>query len=121
LEGGVSLSVIHAPQEELECAAWMVVYNGQHFGKSRTAAFLLPHVIRDLILIDKMELGEADDKVFKTINSKHKGGSVGQFTNGVLDRSGYYEHAIILAFIPFNYPQLYFDQDVSPAADDNTN
>jgi inosine/xanthosine triphosphatase len=107
LEGGVTLSA----EQELECFAWMVVYNGKLFGKARTGAFVLPHVIRDLILIDKLELGEADDRVFKTVNSKHKGGSVGQFTNGVIDRTAYYEHAIILAYIPFNYPQLYHNQD----------
>ncbi len=103
LEGGVALT----GDQDLECFAWMVVYNGFIFGKARTGAFVLPPIIKDLIVIDKLELGEADDRVFKTVNSKHKGGSVGQFTNGVIDRTAYYEHAIILAYIPFNYPQLY--------------
>lgn len=104
LEGGVMNSV---HESELECFAWIVIYNGKSFGKARTGSFTLPPVIRDLIMVEKLELGLADDLVFKTINSKQGGGSVGQFTRGVIDRTAYYVHATVLAFIPFHWPELY--------------
>lgn len=109
LEGGVMNSV---SESELECFAWIVVYDGKSFGKARTGSFTLPPVIRDLILIEKMELGLADDLVFKTINSKQGGGSVGQFTRGVIDRTSYYVHAAVLAFIPFHWSQLYAHEEL---------
>ena len=56
-----------------------------------------------------MELGNADDKVFSTVNSKQKGGTVGKLTRGVIDRAQYYESAVILAMIPFIWPSLYTD------------
>jgi inosine/xanthosine triphosphatase len=40
-------------------------------------------------------------------NSKHQGGTVGKLTQGVIDRTAYYEHTAILALIPFINPQLY--------------
>lgn len=70
LEGGVAPSVINT--EELECFAWIVIFNGKSFGRARTASFLLPSAIRDMIILENMELGEADDRLFKTINSKQK-------------------------------------------------
>eukprot|EP01040_Poterioochromonas_malhamensis_P009946 gene9946-10807_t len=112
LEGGVKFT--SSTEEELECFAWMIVYNGKEFGKARTGSFLLPKVIRDLMVKEGLELGVADDRVFSTINSKQGGGSVGQFTRGVIDRTSYYEHAIVLAFIPFIWQDLYFGENQSP-------
>jgi non-canonical (house-cleaning) NTP pyrophosphatase len=54
-----------------------------------------------------MELGAADDLVFDTTNSKQKEGSVGQLTHGVIDRKNFYEQAVVLAFIRFQWPELY--------------
>ena len=48
-----------------------------------------------------MELGDADDAVFKTVNSKQKGGTIGKVTHGLLDRTHYYEHALLCALAPF--------------------
>ncbi len=104
LEGGVQ-SI--GEENELECFAWIIVFDGHKFGKARTASFILPQVVRDMIINDGLELGEADDKMFNMINSKQKGGSVGNLTKGAIDRLAYYEHAAILAFIPFIWPQLY--------------
>jgi inosine/xanthosine triphosphatase len=106
LEGGVAPSIFC--NEDLECYAWMVVYNGTQFGRARTGSFLLPPAITQLIA-QGMELGAADDKIFGTSNSKQKGGSVGQLTLGVIDRTSYYEHAVVLAFVPFLWPDLYSD------------
>lgn len=54
-----------------------------------------------------MELGHADDLVFSTVDSKRNGGSVGQFTRGVINRDEYYESATVFAFVPFLWPDFY--------------
>jgi inosine/xanthosine triphosphatase len=121
MEGGVRSTTSHTHShshshsssdqpEELECFAWMVVYNGKQFGKARTGTFILPQAITNLMVNEKKELGDADDIVFKKINSKQGEGTVGSLTKGVIDRAAYYEHAVILAFIPFQWPELYPDQ-----------
>ena len=48
-----------------------------------------------------MELGDADDAVFKDTNSKQKGGTIGKCTHGLIDRTKYYEHALLCALVPF--------------------
>lgn len=40
LEGGVGPSIVC--QEDLECFAWIVVYDGHKLGRARTGSFLLP-------------------------------------------------------------------------------
>ena len=79
---------------------------------SKTAAFLLPPQISNLVK-SGMELGDADDHVFKRVNSKHGGGTVGILTDGLISRSMYYDHAIKLALIPWIRPSLYF-QNLTP-------
>ena len=103
LEGGVMLS----PDGDLECFAWMAVFDGSKTGYSRTAAFLLPPRVRDLVVNEGMELGHADDIVFGQSNSKQQSGAVGLLTNGAIDRSMYYEHAVVLAYVSFLHPDLY--------------
>ncbi len=48
-----------------------------------------------------IELGVADDQVFGRVDSKREGGSVGLLSGGLIDRTAYYEHAMILALVPF--------------------
>jgi len=102
LEGGCMLS-----DESLQCFAWIAIYDGAQTGFSRTASFILPNCIRDLVINEGVELGDADDKVFGSTNSKQAGGTVGHLTFGVIDRKLFYEHAVILAFIPYQWPSLY--------------
>jgi inosine/xanthosine triphosphatase len=92
---------------ELWAYAWVVVMGDGWVGKSRTAAFTLPHEIAELVQ-QGVELGEADDRVFGRSNSKQANGAVGILTNDVIDRAGYYEHAVVLALVPFKNPRLTF-------------
>jgi non-canonical (house-cleaning) NTP pyrophosphatase len=48
-----------------------------------------------------MELGDANDKVFSTVNSKHQGGAFGLLTNGLYTREGVYTEALVIALVPF--------------------
>ena len=101
IEGGVDFE-----EEDLSAFAWIVVRSRERLGKGRTGTFYLPQKIRELIREGK-ELGEADDIVFNKSNSKQQNGAVGLFTDNIIDRAGFYEHAVILALIPFKN-QEYF-------------
>ncbi|MCL4145736.1 UNVERIFIED_CONTAM: hypothetical protein GTU68_029304 [Idotea baltica] len=101
VEGGIQKN-----GNEMEAFAWVVILSADKTGKARTASFQLPPAVVELI--DKgMELGHADDLVFKRDNSKQKNGAVGILTNDLIDRVGYYEPAVILALIPFLNQTLY--------------
>ena len=52
-------------------------------------------------LIDQgMELGDANDRVFATVNSKQGGGAYGLLTDGLYTRESIYTQALILALLP---------------------
>lgn len=115
-------------QDELFCMAWMAIYGRRTghvidlfaspdtecyvgdkkpvFGLAKTANFVLPKEITRLVR-QGVELGDADDRIFKRIKSKHGSGTVGILTNGLIDRSAYYSHSLILALTPWLHPNLY--------------
>ena len=101
IEGGIDRldSQIHA-------FAWIVVLSQEKISKARTATFLLPQKIVEMI-DQGFELGEADDIIFKNLNSKQKNGAVGILTHNVIDRTEYYRQAVILSLIPFVNSDLY--------------
>ena len=86
--------------------AWIVIQSDDMIGKSRTATFQLPLQI-DKMVESGIELGDATDILFNDQNTKTKGGTVGQLTSGIIDRTEYYRHAVVLALIPFVNLQLY--------------
>lgn len=92
--------------DEMEAFAWMAVLSAGKEGKARTANFYLPEAVATLVR-QGVELGHADDQVFGRSNSKQGNGAVGILTNGLIDRTAYYEPAVILALIPFMQPELY--------------
>lgn len=104
LEGGCEIR----EDGSYHCFAWMAVYSvkEEKWGLARTASFVLPKAIAKL-MSQGMELGEADDLVFRKKDSKKSDGSVGILTHGVINRSEYYQHALVLALIPFVNPTLY--------------
>ncbi len=102
IEGGVD-----EVGEQMVAFAWMVILNGSNtIGKAKTGTFFLPEALSKLIR-EGMELGEADDKVFQTTNSKQGNGAVGILTNGVINRLDYYQQAVSLALIPFLNKNFY--------------
>ena len=48
-----------------------------------------------------MELGEANDRVFATVNSKQGGGAYGLLTDGRYTRESIYTQTLIIALTPF--------------------
>lgn len=100
LEGGVEIFHNH-----MLASAWMVIkgstsHDTYKVGRARTGSFSLPEKIRELIE-QGIELGIADDMVFKRSNSKQATGSVGILTNDTVTRQSYYVEALKLALIPF--------------------
>ena len=60
-----------------------------------------------------MELGDATDAAFAEVNSKQKGGAVAKVTNGLIDRTKYYEHALCCAIAPFMHADTGLYNDAS--------
>jgi non-canonical (house-cleaning) NTP pyrophosphatase len=88
--------------------AWVVILrSGFQHGEARSASFLLPAALSDLVSAG-VELGEADDRVFGRQNSKQENGAVGLLTADAVDRAALYVMPVILALIPFKQGSLYF-------------
>jgi inosine/xanthosine triphosphatase len=114
----------------LYCMAWIVLYGRRTaatvqalagadteyyvgdkkpiFGQAKTAMFPIPDSVASHVK-EGLELGDADDLVFRRVNSKHQSGTVGILTDNLIDRSAYYEHAILLALSPWIRPNLFPD------------
>jgi inosine/xanthosine triphosphatase len=95
IEGG-----IHDDDFGMQAFAWIVLLSREKSSQAQTAVFYLPEPIAKMVR-GGIELGEADDIYFGRTNSKQKDGAVGILTSGEIDRKSYYEHAIIMALIPF--------------------
>lgn len=81
--------------------AWMAIQGaGGRIGEARTVTLPLPPAVKALVE-EGMELGDANDQVFSTVNSKHQGGAFGLLTNGLYTREGVYTEALVIALVPF--------------------
>ena len=104
---GIEGGVVEAPGG-LRSVAYVAIRRGRDVRLSveHTASFALPPRVERLVRGQepghgKLELGAACDLVFHETNSKQRGGTVGAVTRGLLDRTAYYEHAIVCALAPF--------------------
>ena len=96
LEGGLDVF-----DDLLMAFAWMVIANADdRMSETRSVTLPLPPEIQSLVL-GGMELGEANDRVFTTMNSKQGGGAFGLLTDGLMTRESVYTQTLILALIPF--------------------
>ncbi|KOH44288.1 inosine/xanthosine triphosphatase [Sunxiuqinia dokdonensis] len=105
IEGGIDVV-----DGRLHAFAWMAVSDGKQHALGRTGSFELPPEVARLIF-QGMELGDADDRVFNKENSKQQNGAVGLLTHDRLTRQLLYQHALVLAFIPFMNRKLYFGME----------
>jgi inosine/xanthosine triphosphatase len=96
LEGGIEII-----GDQLMAFAWMSVLGpGARVGEARTVTLPLPPAVK--ALVDQgLELGDANDQVFATVNSKQQGGAFGLLTNGLYTREGVYTEALVIALVPF--------------------
>lgn len=102
LEGGLDVF-----DDQLMAFAWMVIANRENqTSETRSVTLPLPPKIQALVQ-GGMELGEANDQVFSTLNSKQGGGAFGLLTDGLMTRESIYTQTLILALIPFVH-ELWF-------------
>lgn len=95
LEGGIE---VH--DDRLMAFAWMAIQDRNKFSDARSATLPLPSAVKTLI-DGGMELGDANDRVFSTVNSKQGGGAYGLLTDGRYTRESIYTQTLILALLPF--------------------
>lgn len=96
LEGGLDTF-----DGRLMAFAWMVVANSDdRVSETRSATLPLPPEVQRLVS-NGLELGEANDRVFSTLNSKQGGGAYGLLTDGLMTRESVYTQTLTLALIPF--------------------
>ena len=96
LEGGIETIA-----DQLMAFAWISVLGpGGRIGEARTVTLPLPPAVKTLVE-DGLELGDANDIVFATVNSKQQGGAFGLLTNGLYTREGVYTEALVIALVPF--------------------
>ena len=91
-------------QGSMEAFAWIVVAAPHLLGQSRTGTFSLPAGVAALIH-QGGELGVAVEELYGRSHVKHTTGAVGVLTEGVIDRVQLYEHAVVLALVPFKHAQ----------------
>lgn len=102
LEGGVDL---HG--SDMAVSGWVVARDRDGLeGKSMTNTVYLPPKVAELVA-GGMELGEADDIVFGTTNSKQSNGAVGILTGDVLKREEGFMMGVVGALIPHRNSELY--------------
>lgn len=108
MEGGIEII-----DNQLMAFAWMAVQGRVgDISEARSTTLPLPPAVRNLV-IGGLELGEANDRVFSTVNSKQDGGAFGLLTDGLYTREGIYTQTLIMALVPFVntlYPQSEFRQ-----------
>jgi len=99
LEGGVEII-----DGQLMAFAWMAVQGRVgDISEARSTTLPLPPAVKELVA-GGMELGEANDRVFSTVNSKQGGGAYGLLTDGLYTRESIYAQTMIIALIPFVNP-----------------
>lgn len=107
IEGGVEKD-----HHGLGCFAYVSIGSPKSAGSrnlstTSTGTFYLPHQVADLVINQGMELGDADDIVFKGENTKQKNGAIGLLTDNLVTRKDFYIPTVIMAMIPFLKPNLY--------------
>jgi non-canonical (house-cleaning) NTP pyrophosphatase len=81
--------------------AWMAIVGSDgNTSMARTVTLPLPPAVQEL-MDQGLELGDANDRVFATVNSKHQGGAFGLLTAGLYTREGVYTEALVTALVPF--------------------
>ena len=96
LEGGLDVF-----DEQLMAFAWMAVQGTSgDIGEARSVTLPRPPAVKELV-DSGLELGDANDQVFATVNSKQGSGAYGLLTAGLYTRESVYCQTIIIALTPF--------------------
>lgn len=101
IEGGVA-----ERERAMDAFAWIVILSRSRQCEARTATFELPPAVVELVRAG-VELGDADDQIFRRQNSKQGNGAVGLLTGDLIGRTDYYSHAVMLALVAEKNPDIY--------------
>jgi inosine/xanthosine triphosphatase len=101
-EGGV-----YTEENKMYNRAWIMVSDKSGYvAKASTALFFLPtQIAADLKA--GLELGDANDKFFSSVNSKQGIGAIGHLTDGLISREDYYLQAAIIALSELKHQDWY--------------
>ena len=98
IEGGVE-----ERQGGMEAFAWIVI-SAPHISSAKVARELLVSLKRSRLSYAKgYELAAAVEEMYQHTQVKSTTGAVGVLTEGVIDRVQLYEHAVVLALVPFKH------------------
>ena len=98
MEGGIEVI-----DDQLMAFAWMAVADRETLSEARSVTLPLPPAVRELV-DSGLELGEANDRVFSTVNSKQGGCAYGLLTDGRYTRESVYAQTLIIALTPYANP-----------------
>lgn len=91
-------------------SGWAVVVNKEgEIGKGSSISMSVPPKLLKLIL-GGMELGHANDVIFKQNNSKHASGHFGLMTDNAITRTRAYEDAVFCALGRFLHPEIFTEE-----------
>jgi len=79
----------------------------KNIGFGNSPQFELPKAVVNKLL-NGIELGQVMDEILIAENTKQKGGAIGFFTNGVMNRKELYIEGLKVAIIPFLHKTLFF-------------
>ena len=86
-----------------------VIDNENNIGFGTSPQFELPaQVVKKLL--GGIELGDVVDEIMNEQNTKQKGGAIGYFTNGVMNRKELYIEGLKVAVIPFLHKEMFFSK-----------
>jgi inosine/xanthosine triphosphatase len=85
-----------------------IIDNENNIGFGSSPQFELPDPVVKKIL-EGMELGDVMDEIMNEQNTKQKGGAIGYFTNGVMNRKELYIEGLKVAIIPFLHKEMFFN------------
>lgn len=93
--------------KEWYTSGWSVVVSKDGIiGCGSSISMVIPPKLLEHIM-NGIELGVANDLVFKEINSKHAGGHFGIMTNGAVSRTAAYKDAVFSALGRFLHPEVF--------------
>ena len=84
-----------------------IIDKENNIGFGTSPQFELPEQVVKKLL-DGMELGHVMDEIMNEENTKQKGGAIGYFTNGVMNRKELYIEGLKVAIIPFLHKEMFF-------------
>ena len=109
---GLESGIIHLYSKWFTFGVVCIIDKSRRESFGTSIMFELPEFIVKQLL-KRVELGDVMDEIIGEKNTKQKGGAVGFFTKGVINREKLYVDGIISALIPLLNEDLFFDAKTS--------